>query len=101
MHHLHNVIAVIADHSSLAQFNKFSTDIKRKLEIYAQQKSTQTSTITTVLITTTIIATTTSTTTTVIKKRYDAAVNNFFDFLKFEQLELPKQKHSLDSLVAG
>lgn len=40
------------------------------------------------------------------KKRYDTALDKFFDFLKFENLELsknlelPKQKIKLDGLVA-
>ena len=34
------------------------------------------------------------------KKRYDKALDKFFDFLKFENLELPKQKIKLDDLVA-
>lgn len=34
------------------------------------------------------------------RQRYDAAMNKLFDFLKFEGLELPKQKVALDDLVA-
>ena len=34
------------------------------------------------------------------KKRYDAALNKFFDFLKYESLELPKQKLKMDALLA-
>eukprot|EP00435_Cladocopium_sp_Y103_P029903 s505_g7.t1 len=34
------------------------------------------------------------------KKRYDKALDRFFDFLKFENLELPRQKVQMDSLVA-
>ena len=34
------------------------------------------------------------------KKRYDAAMNKFFDFLKYEQMELPTQKLQMDALVA-
>ena len=34
------------------------------------------------------------------KKRYDAALNKFFDFLRFENLDLPQQKMKMDALVA-
>ena len=33
------------------------------------------------------------------KRRYDAAINKFFDFLRYENLTLPKQKHKMDSLL--
>ena len=34
------------------------------------------------------------------KKRYEAALNRFFDFLRFEGISLPKQKQALDDLVS-
>ena len=34
------------------------------------------------------------------KKRYDKALDQFFDFLRFEGMELPKQRVQMDELVA-
>jgi len=34
------------------------------------------------------------------KKRYDAALNKFFDFLKFENISLPKQRVQMDGLLS-
>ena len=34
------------------------------------------------------------------KKRYDNALNKFYDFLHFENLPLPRQKVQMDALVA-
>ena len=35
------------------------------------------------------------------KKRYDKALDKFFDFLRFDNLELPKQRGHMDALLAG
>ena len=34
------------------------------------------------------------------KKRYDLALRQFFDFLRFEGISIPKQRHKMDDLVS-